>query len=66
MNGLGYFPGKLRARIPVRISFGVSLAGLVVDDSVVDDLLLNVTDFRRDRVPGVLRMPAFDGLDGDS
>ena len=32
----------------------------------VDDLLLNVTDFRRDIVPGVLRMPAFDGLDGDS
>jgi hypothetical protein len=50
----------------VRFSFGVSLACLLLDDSAADDLLLNVTDFRRDIVPGVLRMPAFDGLDGDS
>jgi len=26
---------------------------------------LNVTDFRREIVPGVLRIPAFDGLAGE-
>jgi hypothetical protein len=67
--GLGYFPGKFRERILVRFSLGVSLTGSVVvvvgSDSVVDDLLLNVTDFRRDIVPGVLRIPTLDGLNGD-
>jgi hypothetical protein len=28
--------------------------------------LLNVTDLRRESVPGVLRIPAFEGLEGDS
>jgi hypothetical protein len=28
--------------------------------------LLNVTDLRRVIVPGVLRIPAFEGLDGDA
>jgi hypothetical protein len=67
--GLGYFPGKFRERILVRFFFGVSLTCWVVvavgSDSVFDDLLLNVTDFRRDIVPGVLRIPALDGLGGD-
>jgi len=36
-----------------------------VEVVVFDDLLLKVTDFRRDIVPGVLRIPAFEGLIGD-
>jgi hypothetical protein len=39
--------------------------GFGLDDSVVPDFLLNVTDLRRDIVPGVLRIPTFDGLGGD-
>lgn len=67
MNGLGYFPGKFLERIDVRLSLGVSfdcLASWVVLVVVVvgEALLLNVTDFLRLIVPGVLRIPPFDGL----
>jgi len=66
VNGLGYFPGKFLERIDVRLSLGVSfdcLASWVVLVVVVGEaLLLNVTDFLRLIVPGVLRIPPFDGL----
>jgi hypothetical protein len=47
----------------VRFCCGVSF--VFAGGSVVLDFLLNVTDFRREIVPGVLRMPTFDGLRGD-
>ena len=57
--GEGYFPGKLRERILVRFSLGVSFVTFEGLD------LLNVTDLRREIVPGVLRIPTFEGLNGD-
>jgi hypothetical protein len=47
----------------VRFCSGVSF--VIAGSSVVLDLLLNVTDFRREIAPGVLSMPTFDGLRGD-
>jgi hypothetical protein len=67
VNGEGYFPGKFRERILVRFSLGVSFAGVVVEVVIFEGFgLLNVTDLRRDIVPGVLRIPALEGLDGDA
>jgi hypothetical protein len=67
VKGLGYFPGKFRERIDVLLSLGVSFDCFVSFAVAVDpDLWLKVTDFLRLIVPGVLRMPPFDGLGGVS
>ena len=50
----------------VLLSLGVSFADVVSGSSDAADLLLKVTDFRRVIVPGVLRIPPFEGLEGDS
>ena len=57
----------MRERILIRFSLGVSFAVLGEDVVMFEGFgLLNVTDLRRVIVPGVLRIPAFEGLDGDA